>query len=136
MTPATHQEGPAPLGRHLLADLYGVSAPALADELLLERLLLDALRRAGFNVLNCATHKFPGEQAGVTALVLLCESHAAIHTYPELEYLALDIFSCGDTDPYDVLEQLRDQLRPTRVQARCEDRGSMPLAPVRNTHDP
>ncbi len=133
---ATPPHSPAPLGRHLLADLYGISAAALADEILLENMLLDALRRAGFNVLNCATHKFPGEQSGVTSLVLLCESHAAIHTYPELEYLALDIFSCGETDPWDVLERLRQQLRPRDARVRCHPRGPLPAAAVENSPHP
>ena len=116
-------DAPRPLGRHLLVDLYGVRAETLADERLLERSLLDALAKAGFNVLNCMTHKFPGDQSGVTALALLCESHAAIHTYPEYEYLALDVFSCGAADPRVVLEQMQLQLNPSRVQVRCETRG-------------
>jgi S-adenosylmethionine decarboxylase len=124
MTADQHNNAtPQPLGRHLLVDLYGVSPASLADGELLERVLIEALGEGGFNVLDCMTHKFPGAEAGVTALALLCESHAAIHTYPEYEYLALDVFSCGAADPELVLEAFRRRLRPTRVARRCEPRG-------------
>ena len=41
--------------------------------------------------------KFPGYNSGVTGVFILSESHAAFHSYPEYRYLAVDIFSCGNS---------------------------------------
>jgi S-adenosylmethionine decarboxylase len=79
-------------------------------------LLVDALRGAGFTIIDSLSHKFPGTDAGVTGMVLLSESHAAIHTYPEFNFIALDVFSCGPPDPVDVLENLTSSLQPERIE--------------------
>ncbi len=51
-------------------------------------------------------------------MVLLEESHAAVHSYPEHEYLALDIFACGSIDPSTVMDALVSELDPTAVDVR------------------
>ena len=116
------------LGRHVLADLYGVDAQLLADEQSLCDLLRASLEQAGFNILDFRSQKFPGEQSGVTAFALLSESHAAIHTYPEYNYLAADIFSCGPPDPYAAIDQLANELSPHRTDIHEQPRG-VRLAP-------
>lgn len=116
----------AALGRHLLADLLGVRPELLRDERYLDRLLSTALQQAGFRILRLVGHKFPGAGAGVTSLALLSESHAAIHTYPEYEYLALDVFSCGAADPQVVLDVLVSALQPAAIRTRWADRGPQP----------
>ena len=116
--------GSTPLvGIHLVADLFGVCPELLTGEQAIVDCLLEALRKADFNVLSHCSHKFPGEESGVTALVLLSESHAAIHTYPEHGYAAIDIFSCGMPDPEAALTHVRTVLKPGEVSVHRQHRG-------------
>jgi len=113
----------SPAGRHLLADLHGVDSPLLTDEAGLTDLLRRALDRAGFHVLGVRGHTFCGGGGGVTVMMLLSESHATVHTYPENDYAAVDVFSCGSARPEDALEALREELRPERVESTVHRRG-------------
>jgi len=53
-----------------------------------------ALEASGMTVLDDIVHQF--EPQGTTAVWILAESHMAIHTYPEANFIALDIFTCGN----------------------------------------
>ncbi len=112
------------VGQHLLVDMYGVKPELLTDEQSLVEVLLSALRDAGFNVVDYLSHSFPGHQSGVTGVALLSESHATFHTYPEYEYVAMDIFSCGSADPEEVLASIARVLQPTRIETHTQARGS------------
>ncbi len=83
------------VANHLILDLRG--AKGLADPAFLERVLVNAAVKAGATVLNCYFHHF-GEGLGVTGVVSLKESHVSIHSWPELDYAAVDIFMCGSCD--------------------------------------
>jgi S-adenosylmethionine decarboxylase len=52
-----------------------------------------ALRRAGATVVSSAHHDFPG--GGLTCVLILTESHAVVHTWPETGTVNIDIFSCS-----------------------------------------
>ena len=86
-------------GRHLILDLYGCSPDILDDYEELECLLETALNMAGANILRIFGEKF--EPQGVTLLALLAESHASIHTWPELGYCAIDLYTCGEATSTD-----------------------------------
>ena len=88
------------LGAHLLVELYGVEPARLRDGPGLMKALLEGLHAAGFSVVRESfAHPFEGGGQGVTGFVLLAQSHAAFHSYPEFGYLALDVYSCGSHDP-------------------------------------
>ena len=77
-------------GKHLLADLFGVDQARLRDKRRLMRTLREALRENKFDVVRESVgHQFRGGGKGVTGFVLLAQSHAAFHSYPEHGYLAL-----------------------------------------------
>ena len=80
-------------GNHLLLELYGCNREKLNDELYLRCQLNTAAKLAEASVLNIVSNKF--EPCGVTAIALLAESHLSIHTWPESQYSAIDIFTCG-----------------------------------------
>ena len=80
-------------GNHLLLELYGCNSEKLNDELYLRCQLNSAAKLAKASVLNIVSNKF--EPYGVTAIALLAESHLSIHTWPESNYAAVDIFTCG-----------------------------------------
>jgi len=60
-------------------------------------ILLEACQLANYNILTSGKHIFYPQ--GLTAYVILSESHAAIHTYPEKEIVYMDVFTCGDKSP-------------------------------------
>ena len=79
--------------KHLLLELYRCDYEKLNDESYLRCTLNRAAKLAKATVLNLISNKF--EPQGVTAIVLLAESHISIHTWPESYYSAVDIFTCG-----------------------------------------
>ena len=80
-------------GKHLLLELYRCDYEKLNDESFLRCTLNRAAKLAKATVLNLISNKF--EPQGVTAIALLAESHISIHTWPESNYSAVDIFTCG-----------------------------------------
>jgi len=80
-------------GKHLLLELYRCDFEKLNDESFLRCALSRAAKLAKARVLNLISNKF--EPQGVTAIALLAESHISIHTWPESNYSAIDIFTCG-----------------------------------------
>ena len=79
--------------KHLLLELYRCDYDKLNDESFLRCTLNRAAKLANATVLNLISNKF--EPQGVTAIALLAESHISIHTWPESNYSAVDIFTCG-----------------------------------------
>ena len=80
-------------GKHLLLELYKCNREKLNDESFLRCILNRAAKLANATVLNLISNKF--EPQGVTAIALLAESHISIDTWPESNYSAVDIFTCG-----------------------------------------
>ena len=79
--------------KHLLLELYKCNYEKLNDESFLRCTLNKAAKLANATVLDLISNKF--EPQGVTAIALLAESHISIHTWPESNYSAVDIFTCG-----------------------------------------
>lgn len=82
-------------GRHLILDLYECDPGVLDNYELLEEWLEAALLMSKATILRIFGEKF--QPQGVTLLALLAESHASIHTWPEMGYAAVDLYTCGDT---------------------------------------
>lgn len=83
-------------GLHLTADLSGCDAraPSMTDPAALRSVCLDAVREAGLVPVGELFHTFP-PPGGVTGVVLLAESHLAVHTWPELGAVTLDAYVCN-----------------------------------------
>ena len=79
--------------KHLLLELYKCDYEKLNDESFLRCSLNRSAKFAKATILNLISNKF--EPQGVTAIALLAESHISIHTWPESNYSAVDIFTCG-----------------------------------------
>ena len=87
------------LGRQIVAEYYGCNPEILNDVAKIETCRLDAARAAEATVINSTFHHF--SPFGVSGVVVIQESHLAIHTWPEYGYAAVDIFTCGDAvDPW------------------------------------
>ena len=99
-------------GKHLLLELYGCNSDKLNDEIFLRYQIDYASKLARASVLKLVSNKF--EPYGVTAIALLAESHLSIHTWPESQYAAIDIFTCGKNMRPNLASQfLIDQLEAT-----------------------
>ncbi|MBE6366495.1 MAG: adenosylmethionine decarboxylase [Lentisphaerae bacterium] len=98
------------LGRHLTIEYYDCSAQILADVKTMEQLFVDAAKRSGATVLESSFHAF--QPQGVSGIVVICESHFAVHAWPEYDYAAVDIFTCGDQIDFELAAQtLRSSLQ-------------------------
>ncbi len=103
-------------GLHLIADLHACKAPPAlmltADAL--EALCVEACRRHGLRVVGRVFHQFShpdGSPAGVTGTVVLAESHLAIHTWPEMAGVTLDVYVCNySADNSAAARQLLDEM--------------------------
>ncbi|MBI2644511.1 MAG: adenosylmethionine decarboxylase [Candidatus Wildermuthbacteria bacterium] len=107
-------------GVHLIADFW--HGKIIEDEKQFETLLWQAAKKARSHPLQIALHKFSPQ--GITGVLLLSESHIAIHTWPEIGYTAVDIFTCGKKSfPSRALKFLRKVLQPHEVMIREIRRG-------------
>lgn len=99
-----------PYGRHILAEFYQCSPQSLNDSERIERIMVGAALQAGAEVREVAFHRFA--PWGVSGVVIISESHLAIHTFPEFGYASVDIYTCGNRiNPYEAYQYLADQLQ-------------------------
>lgn len=82
-----------PVGKHCILELYGCPAELLNNVRFIQRSLKEAARHAQSTLLKKVSYRF--KPHGVTALVLLAESHISVHTWPESGFIAADVFTCG-----------------------------------------
>ncbi len=83
------------LGRQLTIEYYECGATAFLDKVCVENALLKAAKDSGATIISSSFHKF--EPQGVSGVVVIAESHFTIHAWPEHDYAAVDIFTCGDS---------------------------------------
>ena len=111
-------------GNHLMVDYLDCDVEALSDEQALMGVMLEAVQKCGAQVLGCNSYVFPGH--GLTMTVLLSESHASIHTYPEHGKCFVDIFTCGNKCNNHIFnEVLKDYLKPKNAVAMVLVRDDM-----------
>lgn len=110
------------LGRHILAEIYGCSFDILNNKDKIQKIMVDASLEAGAEVREVAFHKFSPQ--GVSGVVVISESHLTIHTWPELGYAAVDVFTCGESvNPWDACNYLTDKLKAEHMTATEVKRG-------------
>ena len=86
------------IGKHLIIDLWEINSTLLTNEHQIKVMLAEAVFKANAEILQATFHHF-GAGSGITGVLLLAESHISIHTWPEYNYAAIDIFMCGKCDP-------------------------------------
>ena len=110
------------LGRHVLAEIYDCEFAVLNDLKKVEEFMVKAALEAGAEVREYVFHKFSPQ--GVSGVVVISESHLAIHTWPELGYAAVDVFTCGDNvDPWDACNYLVNKFKAGHMTATEVKRG-------------
>ncbi len=110
------------LGRQILVEFYDCDSASINDVEFIEQSMLDATKAANATIISHNFHKF--SPYGVSGVVVIAESHVAIHTWPEYNYAAVDIFTCGDTiDPWAIQEFLKDAFRSGNISSMEMKRG-------------
>jgi len=114
----------ASLGQHFLIELYDCNPDILDDIEAIKEIMLTAAKKSGATILKDFLHKFSPQ--GVSGVVIIAESHLAIHTWPENGYAGVDFFTCGTTvDPLIAYEYIKDKLESKYSNYTKLDRGNM-----------
>ncbi|AFM21343.1 MAG TPA: adenosylmethionine decarboxylase [Acetomicrobium flavidum] len=112
------------LGKHILMEAYDCEYDVLDDLRGIQSAMIEAAERTGATVVDVAFRKF--EPYGVSGVVIISESHLAIHTWPEFGYAAIDLFTCGDkADPWKAFEYLSNYFKPKKITTMEIRRGSL-----------
>jgi len=110
------------LGRHIIAELYGVSKELIAREEQVREIMEKVIKESGIEAVGSLYKQF--NPHGVTGIVLISESHISIHTWPEYELVNLDIFTCGDPKQADkAFEAFLKYFKPKSYRHYVLDRG-------------
>ncbi len=107
------RDGVSCAGAHYIIDLYGASR--LDDIEHVRRTLLQCVDAAGATLLHIHLHPFE-PNGGISGVAVLSESHISIHSWPERDYAALDVFMCGDAKPERCVPVLEQAFRAERVE--------------------
>ena len=106
------------LGRHLLVEYFDCDEVILNDVSRIEEAMTEAADRSGATIVKSVFHFF--NPHGVSGVVVIAESHVAIHTWPEYGFAAADIFTCGDkVVPETAIEFLQNALKAASYH--CEE---------------
>ena len=111
-------------GKHLLLDLWGVKFDNSITTL--KKVIKNAVKVSGATMLHMHLHRF-GKEQGISGVAVLAESHISVHTWPERDYVAFDIFMCGDTQPEASAEYLIKTLKPKKEILKKIKRGVIKL---------
>lgn len=95
-------------GKHLLIDCRNVPRDVCLDDKRVLQAMAQGAEEAGANVISQVRYRFGADSPpGFTAAIVLDESHCTAHSYADLGLIAMDVFTCGSTDPRDVLAHIR-----------------------------
>jgi len=98
-------------GKHILIDCCNVANEVCLDDRRMLDVMACAATKAGATVISQVRYHFGhNSPPGFTAVVLLDESHMSAHCYADTGQIALDIFTCGTTDPKEVLRYIREEI--------------------------
>lgn len=118
------------IGKHIVAELYGIDESLLQNEGFLLNLIYEAARVGNMHIVKVLSGKFnvkgSMEEGGVSILAIITESHIAIHTWPENNFATLDIYSCGEnSDPESAFQYIISRLKPKTYTRGYFDRSNV-----------
>lgn len=122
--PADHfivRDGIEYAGTHLIIDLWG--AQHLDDLALMESTMRRAVEQANATLLHIHLHHFT-PNGGISGVAVLAESHISVHTWPERDFAAFDVFMCGIAKPELCIPVLQDAFSPTSINVNEHLRGA------------
>ncbi|MDI6722493.1 MAG: adenosylmethionine decarboxylase [Candidatus Aenigmarchaeota archaeon] len=116
-------------GPHLTMDLYGCDKSVLNDEKFVHNFLNELPDLIGMHKISQPQiTKYPGRQdsfdkGGISAFILIAESHITLHTFIAQNHAFIDIFSCRDFDIEKAEKYIRKKFRPARIHKNLFPRG-------------
>jgi S-adenosylmethionine decarboxylase len=106
-------------GTHVLIDCRDVRREVCLDDRRMLETMARSAERAGATVISQVRYRFGSDSPpGFTAVVVLDESHCSVHTYADFGLMAIDIFTCGTTDPHAILEHIRADIDLGETEVR------------------
>ncbi len=109
------------LGEHYIFDFSNCNREVLMDSERAYNLFADAVRASGLTVVDEGFYKFSPH--GFTCFLLLAESHASLHAWPEYGYCAIDLFTCAiGKDLFPLIQNIKGALRADNFTLRKLDR--------------
>ncbi|MEL6134265.1 MAG: adenosylmethionine decarboxylase, partial [Bacteroidota bacterium] len=115
------------LGLHVLIEYYGIDSELGSKAAAVEEMMLTAAQTAGMQYLHHYFHQF--SPFGVTGIIAVQESHLSIHTWPEHQYAAVDMFTCGDQAALRMaIEEIGKKLKASSWEVMEVSRGGSPNA--------
>ena len=114
------------LGRQLTIEYYDCAPHALLDKCFVESALLRAAEQSGATIISSSFHNFNPQ--GISGVVIIAESHFTVHTWPEYNYAAVDVFTCADNiDLETAVNSMKDSFGCKRfVVSSDQNRGILP----------
>ena len=98
------------LGRQMTVEYYECDSSVITDAPLMEKIFVHAAKAAGATVISSDFHRF--DPQGVSGVVVISESHFAVHAWPEYGYAAVDLFTCGETIDFDTaIEAIKEGMK-------------------------
>ena len=98
----------------MLLELYDCDPEAINNLEVVKASMVEAAKRAQATIVDVVFHEF--SPVGISGVVVIAESHLAIHTWPEHRYAAVDVFSCGEV----LQPELAHALGPQRFLQEIE----------------
>ena len=112
------------LGKHILIEFWKCEKSVLDDIGAVENLMLEAAKKAKVTIVEKCFHKF--SPYGVSGVVVIAESHLAIHTWPEYNYAAVDFFTCNKNCNTDIaIEYLKEGFKSEDYHVNIIKRGNL-----------
>ena len=119
------------LGRQMLVEFYDCDSTRLNDREMLRDAMRQAAVKAGATVIIDVFHEF--NPHGISGVVVIAESHLAIHTWPEFGFAAVDLFTCGDDImPDRAMKYLQEKLKAARFSVIELKRGVLDRTDLRH----
>jgi S-adenosylmethionine decarboxylase proenzyme len=113
------------LGRHVIGELYGCDPASLRDLEGIVETVRRAAKEAGATIVGDFANRYDKGE-GVSYILVVKESHISVHTWPELGYAAVDIYTCGEhVDPWKAFDVIAESLNPKTVSVMEIKRGLM-----------
>lgn len=111
-------------GIHIISEMYGISDELINNEYLLLDALVQGTIKSGATIEGILTKKF--SPFGYSAIILLSESHASIHTYPEKHAIFVDAFTCGSKCRTErIVDEMIKRLHVKRHNTQIIERGNL-----------
>jgi S-adenosylmethionine decarboxylase len=114
------RDGKVYAGTHLIIDLLG--AKNLTDKPRMEKAFRDCVEKCGATLLHIHVHTFL-PSGGLSGVAVLAESHISVHTWPERDYAAFDVFMCGDAKPELAVDILKEAFSADEANVQTFYRG-------------